>query len=162
MGWSGGKGGMEKVSRGLRTVYFMVALVASLVVQSAAVLVAMGDVFVPCILVQSFTCVRCYSFREHLQRYAFKSSLIDIPFVSIVRSLIIICNANCGSPFSFLFLFFFCLFSVISDNSVFFFRFVALFLFEVFSGSPAQFPSLPDFICFSFHYSANVCPFFSF
>lgn len=107
MGWSGGKGGMEKVSRGLRTVYFMVALVASLVVQSAAVLVAMGDVFVPCILVQSFTCVRCYSFREHLQRYAFKSSLIDIPFVSIVRSLIIICNANCDSPFSFLFLFLF-------------------------------------------------------
>lgn len=100
MGWSGGKGGMEKVRRAWRTVYFMVAMVASLVVQSAALLVAIGDVMVPCILIQSFTCVRCYSFREHLQRYAFKSSLMDIPLVSIVRSLIITCNSNFNSLLS--------------------------------------------------------------
>lgn len=155
MGWSGGKGGMEKVSRGLRTVYFMVALVASLVVQSAAVLVAMGDVFVPCILVQSFTCVRCYSFREHLQRYAFKSSLIDIPFVSIVRSLIIICNANCDSPFSF-----FCLFSVISDNSVFFFDLLLFSCSRCFLDRQRNFHLYQ--ISYAFLFIILQCPFFSF
>lgn len=93
MGWVAGKGGMEKARRIVRTVYFMVVMVASLLVQSAAVLVLIADVVVPCILVQSFTCVRCYSFREHLQRYSFKSSLMDIPLVSIIRSLIILCNS---------------------------------------------------------------------
>ncbi|CAI9114046.1 OLC1v1014665C1 [Oldenlandia corymbosa var. corymbosa] len=95
----GGKGGMEKVRRVVRTVYFMVVMVASLLMQSAAVLVVIADVVVPFILVQSFTCVRCYSFREHLQRYGFKSSLVDIPLVSIIRSLIIFCVYTiCDGP----------------------------------------------------------------
>ncbi|XP_027122691.1 uncharacterized protein [Coffea arabica] len=100
MGWSsGGKGGMEKVRRVLRTAYFMVLMMASLVVQSAAVLVAIADVLVPCFLIQSFTCVTCYSFREHLRRYGFRSSLMDIPLVSIIRSLIIICvYSMCDGP----------------------------------------------------------------
>lgn len=82
---------MEKLRRGLRTLYFMMAMLASLVVQSAVVLVAVADVVVPFILVHSFVCVTCYSLREHLKRYAFKSSLIDIPLVSLLRSLIITC-----------------------------------------------------------------------
>lgn len=81
----------EKVRRGIRTVYFMVAMVSSLVVVSLPVVVAITDAVLPCLLIPSFTCVKCYSFREHLQRYAFKSSLMDIPLASIVRSLVIIC-----------------------------------------------------------------------
>ncbi|CAA2996969.1 Hypothetical predicted protein [Olea europaea subsp. europaea] len=76
-----------QVVEGARTVYFLVAL---LVVMSLPVMVAIGDVAVMCALVSSFTCVNCYSFREHLQSYGFKSSLTDIPLVSIIRSLIII------------------------------------------------------------------------
>ncbi|KAI3455364.1 hypothetical protein Pfo_012027 [Paulownia fortunei] len=87
------KGGWwwEKVRRGVRTVYFMVVMVASLLVVSLPLVVAVSDAVLPCLLIPSFTCVKCYSFREHLQRYAFKRSLMDIPLVSIVRSLIITC-----------------------------------------------------------------------
>ncbi len=88
------KGGLlgERIRRIIRTVFFMVAMVASLLVSSLPVLVAIGDVLVPCVLISSFTCVRCYGLKEHFRRYAFKSSLTDIPLVSVVRSLIIICT----------------------------------------------------------------------
>ncbi|KAK4413901.1 hypothetical protein Salat_2802900 [Sesamum alatum] len=95
------KGGWwwEKVRRSVRTVYFMVAMVSSLVVVSLPVVVAIADAVLPCLLIPSFTCVKCYSFREHLERYAFKSSLMDIPLVSIVRSLIITCvYTMCDGP----------------------------------------------------------------
>lgn len=96
----GGKGGVvEKIRRCVRTVFFMVAMLVSLLVSSLPVLVAVGDVLVPCVLISSFTCVRCYSIREHLQRYAFKSSLTDIPLVSLIRSLLITCvYSMCDAP----------------------------------------------------------------
>lgn len=95
------KGGffVDKIRRCLRTLFFMVAMLASLLVSSLPVLVAIGDMLVPCILISSFTCVRCYGFKEHLHRYAFKSSLTDIPFVSMIRSVIIICvYSMCDGP----------------------------------------------------------------
>ncbi|KAG8379875.1 hypothetical protein BUALT_Bualt07G0134800 [Buddleja alternifolia] len=81
----------EKARRGVRTAYFVVVMVASLVVVSLPVVVAIIDGVLPCLLIPSFTCVKCYSFKEHLHRYVFKSSLMDIPLVSIIRSLIITC-----------------------------------------------------------------------
>ncbi|PQQ15887.1 uncharacterized protein Pyn_37467 [Prunus yedoensis var. nudiflora] len=95
------KGGyfLEKVRRCVRTVFFMVAMVASLLVSSLPLLVAIGDMLVPCVLISSFTCVTCYGFKEHLHRYAFKSSLTDIPLVSFIRSLIITCvYSMCDGP----------------------------------------------------------------
>lgn len=90
---------LDKARRCVRTVIFMVAMVASLLVSSMPVLVAIGDVLVPCVLVSSFTCLSCYGFKEHLHRYAFKSSLTDIPLVSVIRSLIIICvYLMCDAP----------------------------------------------------------------
>ncbi|CAO2815318.1 unnamed protein product [Amaranthus hypochondriacus] len=82
---------MERLRRCLKTLFFMLAMIASLLVQCLPLLVAVGDVVVPCILVSSFTCVSCYGFKQHLRRYAFKSSLIDIPLVSVLRSLLITC-----------------------------------------------------------------------
>lgn len=95
-----GKGGVvEKMRRFVRTIFFMVAMLVSLLISSLPVLVAVMDVVVPCVLISSFTCVRCYSFKEHLRRYAFKSSLTDIPLVSVIRSLIIICVYSiCDGP----------------------------------------------------------------
>ncbi|KAG5537609.1 hypothetical protein RHGRI_024902 [Rhododendron griersonianum] len=94
-----GKGAFEKARRFVRTVYFMVAMVASLLVLSAPLLVSVVDILVPWVLISSFTCVRCYSFQEHLRRYSFKTSLTDIPLVSIVRSLIITCvYSMCDGP----------------------------------------------------------------
>ncbi|XP_042063354.1 uncharacterized protein LOC121807203 [Salvia splendens] len=95
------KGGLwgEKVRRGVRTVYFVVAMVSSLLVVALPVVVAIADAIFPCLLLSSFTCVNCFSFREHLERYAFKSSLVDIPLVSIIRSLLIICvYTMCDGP----------------------------------------------------------------
>ncbi|KVH93019.1 hypothetical protein Ccrd_004947 [Cynara cardunculus var. scolymus] len=87
-----GKGGLfEKIRRFVRTIYVMVVMVASLLLLWLPVLVAIGDVLVPCVLISSFTCVRCYSFKEHLHRYSFRSSLTDIPVVSAIRSLVITC-----------------------------------------------------------------------
>lgn len=89
----------EKLRRCIRTVFFVAALVASLVVTSLPVVVAVVDVLVPCVLISRFTCVRCYGFKEHLSRYSFKSSLTDIPLVSIIRSFIIICVYSiCDGP----------------------------------------------------------------
>ncbi|CAN8312260.1 unnamed protein product [Cochlearia groenlandica] len=81
----------EKARRCLRTVFFMVAMVASLLVSSLPLLVAIGDVLVPSFLLSSFTCVTCYGAKEHLRRYGFKRSLTDVPIVSVVRSFLVIC-----------------------------------------------------------------------
>ncbi|KAG9157391.1 hypothetical protein Leryth_026658 [Lithospermum erythrorhizon] len=86
-----GGGVVEKVKRFLRIIWFIVAMVASLLVISAPVLVAIGDVAVAYVVVSNFTCIRCYSFKEHLGRYHFKSSLTDIPLVSLIRSFVITC-----------------------------------------------------------------------
>ncbi|XP_026389786.1 uncharacterized protein LOC113284515 isoform X1 [Papaver somniferum] len=95
----GGKGPLEKIKRCLWTVVFMLTMVASLLVLSAPVLIGIGDILVPCILIPSFTCVRCHSFREHLQRYGFRTSLMDLPIVSLLRSFIITCVYTlCDSP----------------------------------------------------------------
>lgn len=88
----GGKGNMERVRRGFRTVFFMLTMVASLLLLSAPVAVAVGDVSVSLALASKFACARCYGLREHLRRYGFRSSLMDIPVVSILRSLIITCE----------------------------------------------------------------------
>ncbi|KAK9690334.1 hypothetical protein RND81_09G120600 [Saponaria officinalis] len=83
---------MERLKRCVRTVFFMVAMMASLLVQCLPVLVAIGDVVVPCMLISSFTCIKCYGIKELLlRRYSFRSSLIDIPLVSLFRSLLITC-----------------------------------------------------------------------
>ncbi|KAL8139414.1 hypothetical protein V2J09_005435 [Rumex salicifolius] len=84
-GWCG------RLERAAKTMFFIVVMVASLLVQCLPVLVAIGDVLVPCILISYFTCLRCHEFKQHLRRYSFKRSLVDIPLVSAIRSLIITC-----------------------------------------------------------------------
>ncbi|KAI3684277.1 hypothetical protein L6452_33498 [Arctium lappa] len=87
-----GKGWLfEKIRRFIRTLHFLIVMVASLLILWLPILVAIGDILVPCVLISSFTCVKCYSFKEHLQRYDFRSSLTDVPVVSAIRSLIISC-----------------------------------------------------------------------
>nr|DAD17928.1 TPA_asm: hypothetical protein HUJ06_019391 [Nelumbo nucifera] len=46
--------------------FFMLTMVASLLLLPTPLLVAIGDILMPFVLVLSFMCVRCYSFREHL------------------------------------------------------------------------------------------------
>ncbi|MQL91377.1 hypothetical protein Taro_023989 [Colocasia esculenta] len=94
-----GKRKLETLRRALRTVFFMVSLVVSLLVVSAPVIVAMGDVTMSMVLVSWFACARCYGVKEHLERYDFRSSLMDIPLLSVVRSLMITCVYSlCDGP----------------------------------------------------------------
>ncbi|KAM7253780.1 hypothetical protein ACFE04_031462 [Oxalis oulophora] len=102
----GGGGGLiimpivEKVKRIVRTVFFVAAMVASLLVSSSLpLLVAIIDVIVPWVLVSSFQCIKCYGFKQHFNRYNFNRSLIDVPLVSILRSFLIICVYSiCDAP----------------------------------------------------------------
>ncbi|GAU44483.1 hypothetical protein TSUD_261230 [Trifolium subterraneum] len=95
----GGQCLFEKVRRCIRTVFFVIALVVSLIVTSLPVVVAVVDILVPFVLISNFTCVKCYSFKQHFHRYSFKSSLMDIPLVSLLRSFIIICVYSiCDGP----------------------------------------------------------------
>lgn len=94
-----GKGNMERIGRIVRTIFFMLTMVASLLILSAPLLVAIGDVLVTLVLLPNFTCVRCYSFQHHLHRYGFTTSLMDIPLVSLIRSLVITCVYSlCDGP----------------------------------------------------------------
>ncbi|KAI4324699.1 hypothetical protein MLD38_030161 [Melastoma candidum] len=87
--WKGGGYVVEKVRRVIRTVFFVVAMVASLLASSLPVLVTVADVAVTCTIVTSFVSVGCCGLAEHVRRYSFRRSLVDIPLVSIVRSLVI-------------------------------------------------------------------------
>ncbi|MBA0848765.1 hypothetical protein Goshw_006833, partial [Gossypium schwendimanii] len=90
---------VEKGRRIVRTAFFMVAMLTSLLASSLPLLAAIGDIMIPFLLLSSFTCVTCYGLKEHFRRYAFKNSLTDIPLVSILRSIIIICvYSMCDGP----------------------------------------------------------------
>lgn len=84
----------ERVRRAVRTVWFMVVMVASLPVASAPALVAAGDVAVALWLEVRLGCFHGHGLQGHLQQYRFRSSLADIPLVSILRSLVITCKPS--------------------------------------------------------------------
>ncbi|XP_010500890.1 PREDICTED: uncharacterized protein LOC104778197 [Camelina sativa] len=81
----------EKARRCVRTVFFITAMMASLLASSLPVLITVADVVVPCLIVSSITCLTCHSTAEQLRLYSFKSSLIDVPPISFLRSLVILC-----------------------------------------------------------------------
>ncbi|CAL9218715.1 unnamed protein product [Arabidopsis halleri] len=81
----------EKARRCFRTMFFVAAMMASLLASSLPVLITVADVVVPCLIVSSITCLTCHSTAEHFRLYSFKSSLIDVPLVSLLRSLAILC-----------------------------------------------------------------------
>ncbi|XP_031472955.1 uncharacterized protein LOC116245632 [Nymphaea colorata] len=94
-----GKGLVERLRRVLRTAFFMVTMVASLLLFSATVVVAVADVVVPSSLLPVFS---GRNLRPQFARYGFRHSLIDVPLISVVRSLIItsvysLCDSPCLS-----------------------------------------------------------------
>eukprot|EP01018_Ginkgo_biloba_P016281 Gb_19642 [translate_table: standard] len=86
-----GRGSLEIVRRAIRTVFFMMIMLGSLLVFSAPVFVAISDIIIPCALLSTFTCTACPSMKNDWTHYSFRSSLVDIPLISMVRSLIILC-----------------------------------------------------------------------
>uniref|UniRef100_A0A0C9S4B7 TSA: Wollemia nobilis Ref_Wollemi_Transcript_25419_2929 transcribed RNA sequence n=1 Tax=Wollemia nobilis TaxID=56998 RepID=A0A0C9S4B7_9CONI len=92
-----GRGSLEGVRRGIRTVFFMVIMLGSLLVFSAPVFVAIADIVVPSALLSAFR--SRHGLKLDWNVYNFRSSLIDIPLISLIRSLIIICVYSlCDMP----------------------------------------------------------------
>jgi hypothetical protein len=94
-GKGGGRGGgLESVKRACRTLFFMILMLGSLLVSSVPLLVTIADISIPCIVLSTFTCCEsCFSFRVDWSSYSFHSSLVDIPLISLVRSLAAICKS---------------------------------------------------------------------
>jgi len=96
-GKGAGRGSLESIKRCGRTVFFLVNMVGSLFVSSGPLLVSILDIFV---VLSAFTCCRsCFSFRADWATYSFRGSLVDIPLLSVGRSLAALCAyAVCGIP----------------------------------------------------------------
>ncbi|CAK9195848.1 unnamed protein product [Sphagnum jensenii] len=91
-GKGAGRGGLETVKRACRTLFFMILMLASLLVSSVPLLVAIADIAIPCAVLSTFTCCEsCLSFRIDWSTYSFRSSLVDIPLISVIRSVAAIC-----------------------------------------------------------------------
>ncbi|XP_019150825.1 PREDICTED: uncharacterized protein LOC109147663 [Ipomoea nil] len=91
----------EKRNRALRwikTLFFLITMLISLLVFSAPILVGIADAVLPSALL-SASWSPAASLSSILTTYDFRYSLVDIPLVSIVRSAIILCvYSSCDGP----------------------------------------------------------------
>ncbi|KAG5109698.1 hypothetical protein AAZX31_14G057700 [Glycine max] len=78
----------KRVWRGVKVVFFLITMVISLLLFSAPVLLVIADALVPSALLSAFSPSSLFS---HFDNYDFGYSLIDIPLLSMARSLVILC-----------------------------------------------------------------------
>ncbi|MCL7051996.1 hypothetical protein MKW94_028322 [Papaver nudicaule] len=92
----------SKVLRGVKTVFFLITMLASLLIISAPVLLIITDTLLPSALLSAASSFSSSSYKysslsllqslsSHLNNYDFRSSLVDIPLISIIRSAVIFC-----------------------------------------------------------------------
>lgn len=79
----------KRVWRGVKVVFFLITMVISLLLFSAPVLLVIADALVPSALLSAFSPSSLFS---HFDNYDFGYSLIDIPLLSMARSLVILCK----------------------------------------------------------------------
>ncbi|KAF6153615.1 hypothetical protein GIB67_027482 [Kingdonia uniflora] len=85
------------VLRGVKTLFFLITMLASLLVFSAPILLVIADTLLPCALLSASFPLKSIS--SHLQNYDFRYSLVDIPLISIIRSAVILCvYCFCDGP----------------------------------------------------------------
>ncbi|TYI45191.1 hypothetical protein E1A91_D13G019200v1 [Gossypium mustelinum] len=83
--------------RGVKTVFFLIAMAISFLLFSAPVFLVIADTLLPSALLSS--CLSLETLSTHFNNYSFQYSLIDIPIISIIRSAIIICVYGfCDGP----------------------------------------------------------------
>ncbi|KAK9124488.1 hypothetical protein Sjap_014090 [Stephania japonica] len=90
----------RRVMRGLKTLFFIITMFASLLIFSAPILLIIADTILPSAILSAFNAsLSLQSLSAHIRNYKFESSLIDIPLISIVRSAIILCvYCLCDGP----------------------------------------------------------------
>ena len=83
----------KRILRGLKTVFFLISMLVSLLLFSAPVLLAITDALIPSALLSAFVSpLSMQTLYSHLRDYDFRTSIVDIPLISIARSVIIICK----------------------------------------------------------------------
>ncbi|XP_057788733.1 uncharacterized protein LOC131005710 isoform X1 [Salvia miltiorrhiza] len=90
------------VPRWIKTLFFLITMLLSLLLFSAPVLLVVADALLPSAFLSaamSPSSLNLQTLSSHLSNYDFRYSLIDIPLVSIVRSAVILCVYSfCDGP----------------------------------------------------------------
>lgn len=82
----------KRILRGVKIVFFLINMFISLLLFSTPVLLVIADAIVPSAILSASSPTSIFS---HFENYDFGYSLIDIPLVSIARSLVIFCVYSC-------------------------------------------------------------------
>ncbi|GMH27155.1 hypothetical protein Nepgr_028998 [Nepenthes gracilis] len=88
----------KRIIRAIKTIFFLITLLISFLLFSAPVLLAVADSLLPSALLSashSPTFLSPQTLSSYLANYDFRSSLIDIPLISVIRSIVIICVYSC-------------------------------------------------------------------
>lgn len=81
---------MDSLKRTGRTLFFLINMVGSLIVPSGPILVSILDIG---IVLSTFTCCSsCFTFRADLATCGCRGSLVDIPLLSLGRSVAALCK----------------------------------------------------------------------
>jgi len=88
---AGRSSSLESLRRAGRMLFFLVNMLGSLFVSCGPLLVSILDI---AIVFSVFTCCSsCFAFRADWATYSFRGSLVDIPLLSLGRSLIALCKS---------------------------------------------------------------------
>lgn len=101
MGFSSKEEKSKRILRVVKTLFFLITMILSLLLFSAPVLLVIADALLPSALLSTLSPVSLSltTLSSHFQNYDFRYSLIDIPLVSIIRSFIIFCVYSlCDGP----------------------------------------------------------------
>ncbi|KAK4784278.1 hypothetical protein SAY86_018646 [Trapa natans] len=102
MGFFSKEGKSRKLLRGVKTVFFLIAMLISLLLFSAPILLVIADTLLPSALLSASLSPASLSLETlsaDFSNYDFRYSLIDVPLISIVRSAVIICVYSlCDGP----------------------------------------------------------------
>ncbi|KAG9138795.1 hypothetical protein Leryth_007431 [Lithospermum erythrorhizon] len=92
----------QVILRLVKTIFVLTTMFISLLLVSAPILIVLADALLPSALLSASLSPESLSFNtlyDHFNNYDFRYSLIDIPLISIVRSIVILCVYSlCDGP----------------------------------------------------------------
>ncbi|CAA2961938.1 Alpha beta hydrolase related [Olea europaea subsp. europaea] len=102
MGFSKLEEKTKRILRWIKTLFFLITMLMSLLLFSAPIFLAIADALLPSAILSaslSSSKLTLQTLSSYLKNYDFRYSLIDIPLISIVRSAIILCVYSfCDGP----------------------------------------------------------------
>ncbi|XP_028792785.1 uncharacterized protein LOC114749496 [Neltuma alba] len=91
----------RRILRALKTLFFLITMLASLLLFSAPLLLVIADALLPSALFSAISpsSPSLQTLSSHFHHYDFRCSLLDIPLLSIIRSFVIFCvYSSCDGP----------------------------------------------------------------